>query len=192
MITLKKIWRFIWYDDSLLSWIVNIILAFIIVKFLIYPGLGLVLGGTTHPVVAVVSGSMQHNGLDFDDWWDRNDAWYIENNISKNDFDGFVMGDGFNRGDIIVLKKSETINVGDIIVFRGSSNNPIIHRVVKRWNENGETYYQTKGDNNSGSFSALGETKINEGKIVGKAMFKIPYLGYVKIIFSEVFGGILK
>ena len=56
---LRKVWKFIWEDDSALSWIVNVILAFVIVKFLIYPGLGLVLH-TTHPVVAVVSGSMDH------------------------------------------------------------------------------------------------------------------------------------
>lgn len=190
MSILRKVWRFIWYDDSLLSWIVNIILAFIIVKFLLYPGLGLILGGTTHPVVAVVSGSMQHNGLDFDDWWSNNKEWYINNDITKTDFDKFFMKNGFNRGDIMVLKKSKIMNVGDIIVFKGNSNNPIIHRVVKKWEENNGVYYQTKGDNNAGSFAALGETKLNEKDIIGKAVFKVPYLGYVKIIFSEVIGGI--
>ncbi len=56
---LKKVWWFIWEDDSLLSWIVNIVLAFILIKFIVYPGLGLLLG-TNYPVVAVVSGSMEH------------------------------------------------------------------------------------------------------------------------------------
>jgi len=188
---LKKIWRFIWYDDSLLSWIVNIILAFIIVKFLIYPGLGLALGGTTHPVVAVVSGSMEHDGLGFEEWWSENNEWYLKNDITKESFSEYVMKNGFNKGDIIVLKKSDSISVGDVIVFSGNSNNPIIHRVVKKWND-GETYYQTKGDNNANSFSALGETEISEDNIIGKAVFKIPYLGYVKIIFTEIFGGLLK
>ena len=49
---LKKTWHFIWEDDSLLSWIVNIVLAIVLIKFIIYPGLGLVLG-TGFPVVAV-------------------------------------------------------------------------------------------------------------------------------------------
>ena len=57
---LKKTWHFLWYEDSLLSWIVNIILAFVLIKFLIYPGIGLVLQ-TDLPVVAVVSESMDHN-----------------------------------------------------------------------------------------------------------------------------------
>ena len=31
---LEKTWHFLWYEDSILSWIVNIILAFLIIKFL--------------------------------------------------------------------------------------------------------------------------------------------------------------
>jgi hypothetical protein len=58
--SLKKIWYFIWREDSWSSWVVNVVLAIIIVKFLIYPGLGLLLG-TNFPVVAVVSCSMQHH-----------------------------------------------------------------------------------------------------------------------------------
>jgi len=192
MSTFKKIWHFIWHEDSALSWVVNIILAFIIVKFLIYPGLGLALGGTTHPVVAVVSGSMQHDGLNFEDWWEKNKAWYLEKNISKEEFNGFNLKNGFNKGDIIVLRKSKDMNTGDIIVFYGNSNNPIIHRVVRKWEENGEYSYQTKGDNNPDSFNALGETEIGESFIIGKAVFKIPYLGYVKIIFTEMLGGNLR
>jgi len=59
---LKKTWHFIWDDDSAWSWIVNVILAFILIKFIVYPGLGFFLS-TTHPVVAVVSSSMEHNAV---------------------------------------------------------------------------------------------------------------------------------
>ncbi|MBW2993462.1 hypothetical protein KY317_02720, partial [Candidatus Woesearchaeota archaeon] len=55
-----KTWDFIWNSNSVWSWIVNIILAFVIIKFLLYPGLGLVTG-TSHPIVAVVSNSMEHD-----------------------------------------------------------------------------------------------------------------------------------
>ena len=58
---LKKIWYFIW-DDSIWSWIVNIILAFVLIKFVVYPGLGFLLN-TSHPVVAVVSSSMEHRSV---------------------------------------------------------------------------------------------------------------------------------
>jgi len=74
---LKKFWHFIWEEDSLASWIVNVILAFILIKFIVYPGLGFLLS-TTHPVVAVVSGSMEHNA-NFDIWWDQRGPYYTEN-----------------------------------------------------------------------------------------------------------------
>ena len=82
---IKRLWNFIWKEDSLLSWVVNIILAFVIVKFIIYPGLGFILG-TSYPVVAVVSGSMEHSGYNFDDWWALNSMLYKNFNISQNDF----------------------------------------------------------------------------------------------------------
>lgn len=183
---LKKIWKFIWHDDSILSWIVNIILAFLIVKFLIYPGLGLALG-TTHPVVAVVSSSMHHNG-NFDQWYDEKGEWYNKFNYSKEQMKEWSFHNGFNKGDIMILKKAKDIKIGDIIVFSGNSNNPIIHRVVFI----GEGYYQTKGDNNADSFNQLGEINIKSEQVIGKAIGKVPLLGYVKIIFSEVTGGMLK
>lgn len=184
---LKKIWHFIWYEDSLLSWIVNIIIAFVLVKFIIYPGLGFVLG-TTHPVVAVVSGSMEHDG-NFDNWYEEKGGWY---NYSKEEMREWIFPNGFNKGDIIVLKSGKNVKNGDVIVFRGKSNNPIIHRVISNWEENGKLYYQTKGDNNFDSFEQLGEHKISEDDVIGKALFKIPLLGYVKIIFTEIVGGFVK
>jgi hypothetical protein len=57
-----KVWHFIWHSNSIWSWIANIIIAFVLIKFLVYPGLGLVMG-TTHPIVAVVSESMDHRML---------------------------------------------------------------------------------------------------------------------------------
>ena len=183
---LKKIWKFIWYDDSLLSWAVNIILAFLIVKFILYPGLGLLLG-TGYPVVAVVSSSMHHDG-NFEQWYNEKGEWYNQYNYSMEEMKKWPFSNGFNRGDIMVLKKAKNIKIGDIIVFKGNSNNPIIHRVVFI----GDDYYQTKGDNNADSFRQLGETNIKQEQIIGKAIGRVPLLGYVKIVFSEVIGGIIK
>ena len=148
---LKKFWHFIWEEDSLLSWIVNVILAFVIIKFIVYPGLGFLLS-TTHPVVAVVSESMEHNG-NFNVWWGDSGKWYISNNIKKDDFGNFPLVSGFNKGDIMALKgkNPENIKIGDVIVFWSERKDPIIHRVVKKWQENGIYYLQTKGDNNPNS-----------------------------------------
>ena len=57
---LKKIWYFLWEDDSLISWVASVVFAFLLIKFIIFPGLGLILG-TKFPIVAVVSGSMEHS-----------------------------------------------------------------------------------------------------------------------------------
>ena len=172
---LARTWYFIWKDDSLLSWIVNIILAFVITKFLIYPGLGLVLG-TTHPVVAVVSGSMVHDA-GFDEWWSRNSQFYMDYGVSEEKFKGFIFKNGFNKGDIIVLKTPKDINIGDVIVFKGNSQNPIIHRAIQI--DNGKII--TKGDHNL----QADPVPVDSASVIGKSLFKIPYLGWVKIIFVD-------
>lgn len=174
----RKAWYFIWYDDSLLSWLVNVIIAFILVKFIIYPGIGF-LFGTTHPLVAVVSCSMEHN-TNFDDWWTKRGKWYEENKIPKEEFNKFPFKNGINQGDIMVLKKGNKVDIGDVIVFTGNQN-PIIHRVVEK--NNG---FRTKGDNNS---TPDGITN----NVIGEAFFRIPYLGWIKIAFNGLIGqGIVK
>lgn len=184
---LRKTWHFIWEDDSILSWIVNILLAFVLIKFIVYPGLGLIFG-TSYPVVAVVSSSMEHSS-NFEKWWSSNENYYSEFGINKEDFSEYIFKNGFNKGDIIVLRgsKPEKTTFGDVIVFNGGRKDPIIHRVIKKWYEGNVYYFQTKGDNNARSISGM-ETKINENLIVGKALFRIPFLGYVKILFVDFIG----
>ena len=86
---------------------------------------------------------------------------------------------------ILAGKDAENIAIGDVIVFRSNRKDPIIHRVVKK-TESGNL--QTKGDNNKDSIknSLLDETDISEDRIIGKAVLKIPYLGYIKIGFVEI------
>jgi len=175
----KKTWHFIWEDNSIWSWLVNIALAFILVKFIIYPGLGL-LFGTSYPVVAVVSGSMEHDGS-FDSWWNSQKDFYEKMGITKEDFKDYKFSNGFNKGDIMVLFKAKNIKKGDVIVFWGSANEPIIHRVVKIDNT-----YQTKGDHNSASRGD--EMNVTEDKILGRAVLRIPYLGWLKLIFMQIIG----
>ena len=188
---LKKSWHFIWNDNSIWSWIANIALAFVLIKFVVYPGLGFALA-TSHPVVAVVSESMEH-GEGFDSWWEKSGSWYMKNNISKEGFGGFPLKNGFNKGDIMVLKgkKPKDIKIGDVIVFWSAKKDPIIHRVVKKWSSNGAYYFRIKGDNyrtNPTSIKSpfLDETEINEEQVVGNAILRIPFLGYLKIEFVNL------
>ncbi len=199
---LKKLWYFIWEDNSVWSWIVNVLLAFVIIKFLVYPGLGLVFQ-TDYPVVAVVSGSMEHRiALDrsnewsmcgekykekarvsFDAWWATCGPWYEANSeITKSVFETFRFEDGLNTGDIMFLHgvKPGAVKLGDILVYQSTSRaDPIIHRTVRIIEENGAYSYQTKGDHNPDS--NFDEREIPHDRIIGKAIIRIPYLGYVKI-----------
>ena len=186
-----KFWYFIWEDDSVWSWLVNIVLAFILIKFVVYPGLGFLLA-TSHPIVAVVSGSMHHDSS-FDEWWSQAGVWYVENDISKDNFMEFSLKNGFNKGDIMILKglKPKDIKVGDVIVFQSKRPDPIIHRVVKKRQEGDAYYFQTKGDNyqtNPTSIKTyfLDETRISSDNIIGVAKVRVPKLGWVKIAFVEL------
>ena len=206
----RRFWHFLWHDESIWSWIANIAIAFIIIKFIFYPVLGLTLG-TAFPVVAVVSESMEHglhNGEicgqsydsfpgGFDNWWEVCGSWYTDEeiDISKEEFLDFPLHNGFNKGDIIVLWRANTqnIEVGNVLVFQSTKSHPIIHRVVNTWTtENSVTgeleyHYQTKGDHNSDSFAGyLGEEDITIDRVYGKALLRIPFLGYIKIIFAEL------
>lgn len=193
---MKKVWFFIWEEDSAISWIVNIILAFVIIKFLVYPGLGFVLG-TPAPVVAVVSGSMEHQH-NFDGFWSdesccetncRNkvvqSTYYDKLNISKTQFRSFPFVNGFNKGDIMFLYSPKNVDIGDVIVYQAAHrSDPIIHRVVKKIEDQGTIFYTTKGDNNCGV--APFEEKIPKEAVIGKAIFKIPFFGWVKIWFVDL------
>jgi len=185
----KKIWHFIWKDDSIWSWIVNVIIAFILIKYVVYPGLGLILS-TSHPIVAVVSGSMEHDHR-FDEWWPQQENYYLDYGITRQDFMNYRFKNGFNIGDIMILrgKKPEDMKLGDVMVFNGNRRDPIIHRVIKKWEEDGKYYFQTKGDNpvtNKKSMSL--ELRIPEDDVIGYAMVRVPLLGYIKIWFVRLIG----
>ena len=182
----RRIKHFLFEEDSLLSWIVSIILAYLLIKFIVYPGLGFLLG-TKFPIVAVVSSSMEHPE-GFDAFFDKNQEFYAQYDIDKEKFQDFSFKNGFNKGDIMILVGAKNIKIGDIIVFQ-SPGEPIIHRVIKIWqDEKGDYHYQTKGDNNPVSIKRpdLDETDITQDLIIGKAAVKVPLLGWIKIAFVEL------
>ena len=195
----KKTWKFFWKDDSVWSWIANIIVAFLVIRFILYPVLGILLG-TSFPIVAVVSESMEH-GLhndmlcgrqftdfheSFDSYWQVCGEWYEQQGITAEQFQKFTFANGFNKGDVIILWRPNNLAVGDVLVFQGGKPQPIIHRIVKVFEEDGKTYYQTKGDHNSDSDSRyIQETKISEERVYGKGILRIPYLGWLKILFVD-------
>jgi signal peptidase I len=179
---LKETWNFIWNSNSWLSWVVNVLLAFLIVKFIFYPGVGL-LFSTDYPIVAVVSESMEHDG-DFDLWWNSQKDFYSNYNISKEEFLNYDFKNGFSKGDIMVVfgKDFEKLERGDVIVFKASLRNPIIHRIIVKNEE--EKSFTTKGDHNLRSRGD--EIGIKMDRIHGKAVLRVPYLGWIKILAVDL------
>ena len=144
-------------------------IAFILIKFVLYPVLGFALG-TDLPLVAVMSGSMTHDLADgtvcgvtpqnydasFDAYWRTCGNWYASRNITREAFQAFPFVNGFDKGDIMLLLGVDrgSTDVGDIIVFQARGQYPIIHRVIwKGTDESGKASFATKGDHNPAQIS---------------------------------------
>ena len=211
---LKRFWYYLWHDNSLGSYALNFILAFILIKYIFFPGLGFILGNDI-PIVAVVSGSMEHRivnqnicgntveresswTLPLDTWWDYCGEYYeTELGITYDQFEDFPFTNGLNKGDVVVLKYREIseIEIGDILVFVPgdlqwySQNGPVIHRVVNIFQEDDEIFFQTKGDQNDRVFTHRNfENRISEDQIIAVALFRVPVLGYGRIFLDSVIG----
>ncbi len=184
-------------SDSVLADIIWLILIYIFIRYLLFPGLGLLLG-TNYPVVAIVSTSMEHHGS-LNQWWNSKACsyclpqreWYLEHNISFDEFNKFPFKNGLDKGDVMILKgeKPQNIKVGQILVFKTPAGIAVIHRVVKKWKEDGKYYFQTKGDANpiSGNSPEILETRISQDRVIGVAVARIPWLGWIKIIINDTF-----
>lgn len=199
---MKKAW-----DKYTEGWTGTII--YLVLGFLIAYGLNIGLGyalGTETPVVAVFSCSMEHSSINnwychsspnqicgksiennpssIDEYWNICGNWYESNNISKDVFKSFIFKDGLTVGDMILVYGGNNANVGDIIIFDTNVRKyPIIHRIYKL---NDDGTFLTKGDNNE--YPDNWDPRLNKNNIHGKAVLKIPLLGWVKILFVEITG----
>ena len=194
---IRKTLNWLWNSDSLLSWIVSLILAFIIVKFLIFPGLGLIFH-TSLPLVVVESSSMSHPknllgaitgnviaGDSFNKWYEEKGQWYENRNINKQEMEKWDFKEGFDKGDIILAHGwDKNLEIGDVIIFNANHKHPIIHRIVDIRETPTGKIYATKGDNNIEQL--IDEKTIKENAVIGKALIRIPKLGWVKLAFVKI------
>lgn len=202
----KKAWDFLWKSNSVWSWIIDLILIFLIVKFVIFPGFSLAFG-TPLPFVIIESGSLEHKivsydqgvmpnicgqtflntediARDFDRYWGYCGSWYEARNITKEEFKQWPWTGGMNKGDIIIVKglKDYSYKEGDIIIFRvQEQTTPIIHRIIA---EN-DSMFSTKGDHNSDQHDY--EKSISKEQVIGKAIARIPKLGWIKLGIVNLF-----
>ncbi|MHA1214906.1 MAG: signal peptidase I [Candidatus Hodarchaeales archaeon] len=135
-------------------------------------GLNLFLAGSTSPQVAVTTGSMLpiYNGY--------------------QDNDGLPIYPF--RGDILLVRNvsPEDIKIGDVIVFQrtnDSSDIPVVHRVIAKWEINGEFVFKTNGDNNI----VPDYWKVYGQNIKGVVVFRIPHIGWFLIVVQSTAGRIV-
>ncbi|MAH07896.1 hypothetical protein CMI38_06635 [Candidatus Pacearchaeota archaeon] len=211
----KKGWDWVWNSDSWLSWVVALVIIFVFVKFVFFPILSLMFG-TSLPLAGVESSSMDHqitrdgsgflsicgkyegdkSYLDFDRYWDECGDWYEARGIDKGVFRGFSLSNGFNKGDIVVVYGRFVPKLGDVIIFKPNKESlaprPIVHRIISIKEVDEGFVMGTKGDHNADQLTKdnnglrTDETSIGEDQIIGKVVFRVPYLGWVKIWFTEL------
>ncbi|UCG01612.1 MAG: signal peptidase I [Candidatus Heimdallarchaeota archaeon] len=133
-------------------------------------GITIFLGGSSHPTVAVTTGSMLpiYNGFQDDEYTDIHPF----------------------RGDILLVKKVpiETIEVGDVIVFDTPSvSDPVVHRVAAKWQQNDSFIFKTNGDNNE----HVDPWEVSGDEIHGVVVLRIPHIGWFLLVVQTTVGKIL-
>ena len=88
-------------------------------------------------------------------------------------------------GSVVVIKPvdPETLKIGDIICFQLSEPTSITHRII---NITGEGFI-TKGDANEDPDTRI----VKKEKVIGKAIFTVPFIGYLGYFVRTPLGFIL-
>ncbi|MFX0058696.1 MAG: signal peptidase I [Candidatus Hodarchaeota archaeon] len=101
-----------------------------------------------------------------------------------------------NKGDLLFVRGVDPESIqngteenleGDVIVFDaqglwiGAPNEPIVHRVIDKWETGGTWYFQTKGDANHSPDPA----PVPEDRVHGIVIGMIPFIGWVKIVLAD-------
>ena len=89
----------------------------------------------------------------------------------------------FRSGDLIITKivDPSALQVDDVIAFRDAAGTVTTHRIIDVVVKDGQTYFITKGDNNSSQDRNLVELKDVEGIYIGR----IPGIGSIMKKLSE-------
>ncbi len=87
------------------------------------------------------------------------------------------------KGDLIITKivEPKSLKVRDVIAFRDGEGTVTTHRIIDLVQENGKTYFITKGDNNSTQDQNL----VGFEDVEGIYIFRIPGMGSIMNKLSE-------
>lgn len=94
----------------------------------------------------------------------------------------------FDRGSVVITEQInnkydnyDKLKEGEIIAYR-TDKAIIVHRLIRIVNIGDENFYYAKGDANEEEDDYL----IKKENIIGIVRFKIPYIGYPTVWFSEI------
>ncbi|MFX0084141.1 MAG: signal peptidase I [Candidatus Hodarchaeota archaeon] len=146
----------------------------IIMALAVSVGFTTYLGNPKHPHVAVTTGSMIpiYNG-------------FFES------YDSPLYPIFPFQGDILLVRNVpiESIDVGDVIIFDTSAvSDPVVHRVVAKWEENGTHFFKTKGDNNDAPDNWGMTTGEN---VLGVVIIRIPHVGWFLLAIQTTMGRLI-
>lgn len=89
------------------------------------------------------------------------------------------MAPKYPTGSLLYIAATDTdkLEEGDVITFRKSDTVTATHRIIEVVTDEttGEEMFRTKGDANDGADKTL----VPKSAVIGKAVWCIPYLGYV-------------
>jgi len=99
------------------------------------------------------------------------------------------MNPTFESGDVILVEDvdPETIEEGNVITYADSSGERTTHRVVEVVEEDGERYFQTKGDANEDPDATL----VPAGAVEARHAHTLPYIGHVVLFAGTRLGIVL-
>ena len=86
------------------------------------------------------------------------------------------MEPAYKTGSVIYVKETDEkdLMIGDVITFYLDDHTIATHRIVRLTEINGELAFFTKGDANEVEDAVA----VPSGRVVGKVVLTIPYLGY--------------
>jgi signal peptidase len=146
----------------------------IIMALAVSVGFTTYLGNPKHPHVAVTTGSMIpiYNG-------------FFES-FDRPEYPIFPF-----QGDILIVRNVsiESIDVGDVIIFNTLAiPDPVVHRVVAKWEDDGTYFFKTKGDNND----LPDNWGITTGDdVLGVVIIRIPHVGWFLLAVQTTLGRLI-
>jgi signal peptidase I len=147
-----------------------------ILAIVVSNGLTFFLQGSSHPTVGVTTGSMLP----------------IYNGFQDSEYQPIYPF----RGDVLLVRKvpAEAIEVGDVIIFDTPSvSDPVVHRVIDKWFDNGTYFFKTNGDNNlpPDDWSVKDTVDDEDDDIIGVVVFRIPHIGWFWLVIQTVAGRLI-